>query len=805
MKTIRLFLLICISGFAMQFSAFSQSVPSQQSEQKKLQPGTIKASDIPVRSVELMHKTRQAFRSLPPAGTIRMLRARNEVISARIDTNILKPLDQNDPEVKIMFIENRKVLLEQEQRENAEEEKQLSLIIKTLDEITVWLNQEAGNWKNTKDQLLKDFPNMPVPANLTSTLVFIDSSLNMLGRKTNTVMGIMEKNITLGIKIDFALQRTIALMGRKELNSFKVDHPPLFSLDFRRNYISATANSLKTFKELRIKELVKYAGTQKGSAIILFLLFSAMLWFFYILKRRTHINFEGYGRFYKEQLKILLSQPLMAASILSLISVEFIFSARPMVFRELVAYLYAYPIISLLKRLLSRKHHVYLYSFITILVLFFMLILVSSDALLSRLMYFLIAAAEIVLLFLLLINFGKINIKASVKYLAWIFIVFHLALALTGLIANLTGRLILTSIAINAVFINILSLVLLIVAAIMLNGVVASVIDSRRGRKINSIRLYGEMLKHRLILILNTLAIFYWLSIFLNAFHIRSLAYKLIVSVLTYKFTVGDASFSLDGILLFFTVIFVSFFLARFLQVLLEKDVLNRLSLSKGLPHTISMGLKYVLVITGFFLAFYATGIPMDKVTIILGAFSVGIGFGLQTIFSNVVSGLILLFERPIQLGDTVQVGTLIGNVKSIDLRASNIHTFDGAEVIVPNGQLISKEVINWTLSDKTRRMEVPLSVGYDSDPHFVQGLVMEILRKHPMILQQPEPAVYFLGVGQFAMDFELLFWISDYSQGRSIKSDVLFGVFKILKENNVKIPVPRRDVTINTQQDNNI
>ena len=133
MKTIRLFLLICISGFAMQFSAFSQSVPSQQSEQKKLQPGTIKASDIPVRSVELMHKTRQAFRSLPPAGTIRMLRARNEIISARIDTNILKPLDQNDPEVKIMFIENRKVLLEQEQRENAEEEKQLSLIIKTLD------------------------------------------------------------------------------------------------------------------------------------------------------------------------------------------------------------------------------------------------------------------------------------------------------------------------------------------------------------------------------------------------------------------------------------------------------------------------------------------------------------------------------------------------------------------------------------------------------------------------------------------------------------------------------------------------
>jgi len=801
MKKIRLIIPICLWGLALQFPSYCQLMPLRQAEQKKQQTETIKVSDIPVRSVELMHKTRQAFRNLPPAGTIRMLRAKHEIISSRIDTNILKPLDQNDPEVKIMFIENRKVLLEQEQRENAEEEKKLSEIIRTLDEITTWLNQESVIWKNTKDQLLKDFQGRPVPANLTSTIVFIDSSLNMLGRKTNIVMDIMAKNITLGIKIDFALQRTISLISRKELNSFKVDHPPLFSLDFRRNYISSVANSLKTFKELRLKELVSYTRTKKGSVIILLLLFSVLLWFFYLLKQRTAINLDGYGRFYKEKLMILLSQPLMAASILSLISVEFIFPARPGVFRELIAYLFAYPLISLLKQILNRKHHVYLYSFIIILILYIFLILTSSDALLSRLMYFFISTAEIVLLLMLFLNFRKITIKTYVKYLVYVFIVFHLTLALTGLIANLSGRLILTSITINAVFINIISVVVLIVAAIMANGLVASVIDSRRGRKVNSIRLYGEMLKQRLILILNTLAILYWLAIFLNAFHLRAIVYDLIVSVITYKFSIGDASFSLDGILLFFTVIFISFFLARFLQVLLEKDVLNRLSLSKGMPHTISMGLKYILSIAGFFLAFYATGIPMDKVTIILGAFSVGIGFGLQTIFSNIVSGLILLFERPIQLGDTVQVGTLIGNVKSIELRASNIHTFDGAEVIVPNSQLISKEVINWTLSDKTRRMEVPLGVGYDSDPLFVQGLVMDILRKHPMILQQPEPAVYFLGIGQSAMDFELLFWISDYSQGRSIKSDVLFGVFKILKENNIKIPVPRRDVTINPPQ----
>ncbi len=805
MKRIRHLLLFCFCLITAQAFSQGQAVSSKILNGSEKQPETIRLTDITVKSIELMNKTRHAFQTLPPPGTIRMLRAKNEIISSRIDTNILKPLDQNDPEVKILSIANRKVVLEQEHKQNEEEEKQLSKIIRTLDEITTWLNQESVIWKRTRDQLLKDSLIRTVPANLTTTIVFIDSSLNFLGRKSNVIMEIMEKNILLGIRIDFALQRTIVMISRKELNSFKVDHPSLFSLDFRRNYFSDIANALKVFKEQMIKELVNYAQTQKGSAIIFFLLFSVLLWFFYLLKKRTHINLDGYGRFYKEKLLILLSQPLMAATILSLISVDFIFLNHPLVFSELVAYLYVYPIISLLKRTLDRKYHVYLYSFVIILVLYVLLILVSSDSFLARLMYFLISVAEIVLLFLLLINFRNITINTYLKFLVYVFVVFHLALALTGFIANLTGRMILTSIAINAVFINILSIVMLVVAAIMVNGVIASVIDSRRGRKINSIRLYSEMLKQRLILILNTLAVFYWIAIFLNAFHFRTIVYDFLISVITYKFTLGDASFSLNGILLFFTVIFVSFFLARFLQVLLEKDVLNRLSLSKGMPHTISMGLKYILAISGFFLAFYATGIPMDKVTIILGAFSVGIGFGLQTIFSNVVSGLILLFERPIQLGDTVQVGQLIGNVKSIELRASNIHTFDGAEVIVPNSQLISKEVINWTLSDKKRRMEVPIGVGYDSDPHFVQGLIMEILQNHPMILQQPEPLVFFLGIGQFSMDFEMLFWISDYSQGRSIKSEVLFGVFKIMKDNNIKIPIPRRDVTINQSQNDSI
>jgi small-conductance mechanosensitive channel len=185
----------------------------------------------------------------------------------------------------------------------------------------------------------------------------------------------------------------------------------------------------------------------------------------------------------------------------------------------------------------------------------------------------------------------------------------------------------------------------------------------------------------------------------------------------------------------------------------------------------------------------------MDKLTIILGAMSVGIGFGLQNIFNNLVSGLILLFERPIQLGDTVQVGQLTGNVKTIGLRSSNITTFDGAEVIVPNGQLISNEVINWTLSDQKRRIELVVGVAYNSDPELVYRLLSGILNDHAELVKDPGPAVFFSGLGESSLDFTLLFWLSDYIHSRRIKSEILFSVFRILKENNIEIPFPQRDL----------
>jgi small-conductance mechanosensitive channel len=225
--------------------------------------------------------------------------------------------------------------------------------------------------------------------------------------------------------------------------------------------------------------------------------------------------------------------------------------------------------------------------------------------------------------------------------------------------------------------------------------------------------------------------------------------------------------------------------------------------LSKGLPHTIALLVKYSIVTLGVIAAASVAGIHMTNLAIILGALSVGIGFGLQNIFNNLVSGLILLLERPIKIGDTIEVGALMGVVKSIGIRASNVHTLDGAEIIVPNGNLISNEVINWTLSDKRRRIEVLVGVAYGSDPYQVQKIFLDILSSQKDIVKDPKPIVLFNNFGDSSLDFRILFWTDNFDEWIRIRSEVIFRIHDGLKEAGIQIPFPQRDLNIRSVDSN--
>jgi small-conductance mechanosensitive channel len=185
------------------------------------------------------------------------------------------------------------------------------------------------------------------------------------------------------------------------------------------------------------------------------------------------------------------------------------------------------------------------------------------------------------------------------------------------------------------------------------------------------------------------------------------------------------------------------------------------------------------------------------RVALFAGAFSVGIGFGLQTVVNNFVSGLVLLFERPIQIGDMVEVGTLRGEVRRIGARSSTVRTFDGAEVIVPNANLISEPVVNWTLSDRRRRLDLEVGVAYGTDPEAVLELLQGVGEAHSAVLETPKAEALFLEFGDSSLNFRLRVWIPRFEEGFTIRSQLSVAINAALRDAGIQIPFPQRDLHV--------
>lgn len=266
-------------------------------------------------------------------------------------------------------------------------------------------------------------------------------------------------------------------------------------------------------------------------------------------------------------------------------------------------------------------------------------------------------------------------------------------------------------------------------------------------------------------------------------------------SIFNYEIHIGSITFSLWSIALFIIIIVISTFLSKVIQLFLQDEVLVKANLGRGFPETISMLVKYLIVTIGYFIAITSLGFEMSQLTIIFGALSVGIGFGLQNIFNNLVSGLILIFSRPIRIDDTIEINNMIGNVNSIGIRSSNVRTTDGAEVIIPNGNLISNEVINWTLSDQRRRIEVTVGVAYGSDVQKVSELLNTILQETDQVIKFPKPLVLFNEFGDSSLNFRLLFWTDNFSDWMLIKSNIMFKINDAFAKENIEIPFPQRDI----------
>lgn len=305
-------------------------------------------------------------------------------------------------------------------------------------------------------------------------------------------------------------------------------------------------------------------------------------------------------------------------------------------------------------------------------------------------------------------------------------------------------------------------------------------------------------LELKLIQIIRIMAFFFWFLIFLGMIDLLTPFTQFFSDLLTQPYKFGSITFTIGDVLRFVLILSVSFIITSIISFLFDSgDVkLKFFKLPKGIPAAISLVLRYFIIAFGIVLALSSLGIDLSKFNLMAGALGLGIGFGLQTVISNFVSGLILVFERPIHVGDTVEVNNLLGTVHRIGVRSSSVITFDGAEVVVPNNNLIANDLINWTLSDSIKRVEILIGTTYGSDPNKILEILMEAAMSNKDALKNPAPQALFSDFGESSLNFKLRFWVH-YEVGLQAKSDVSIEVYNKFAEHGVEIPFPQVDMHV--------
>ncbi len=307
-------------------------------------------------------------------------------------------------------------------------------------------------------------------------------------------------------------------------------------------------------------------------------------------------------------------------------------------------------------------------------------------------------------------------------------------------------------------------------------------------------------LKKRTSQVLRFAVIFLFVIGFLNIIGEFRNVMDFLSSALTEPYEVGNLTFTLGSILMFLLILTLSYVASRLISFIVSDDygLLHFFRLPEGVPTAISLVLRYSIIAFGVVLALSYLNVDLSKFNLMAGALGLGIGFGLQTVISNFVSGLILVFERPILPGDTIEVNNLFGRVSRIGVRASSITTYDGAEVVVPNMNLISNDLINWTLSDSIRRIEILVGTTYDADPNQVLEILKACASEPDYTIKERDPLALFTEFGESSLNFRLLFWVP-FEKGMTAKSEVSLSIYNKFKEAGIQIPFPQRDVHIKT------
>ncbi len=544
----------------------------------------------------------------------------------------------------------------------------------------------------------------------------------------------------------------------------------------------------------QIEQVTAYLDENGDRVLAHLLVFAALVGLLLLVARRRARWPQLEVR--EEAVVDIVEHPFATAALVALLLSRSLYPGAPLALFDVTRLILVIPILVLLRSAFPDRQRATLFSLLGLFVLDVVRGLLQTQPLSGRLALLIVAALG------LAIMIRSISVSRSVmvsvhgpweQTARWFGRLSVLTLG-GSIIANVVGIVALAELLGEATILSIFLGFGLFALSLVAMGLLDLFLQSPLGSRVRAFRRNPDLIHRRVGRLVNLVAMFTWLILILWFFKIWAPIWASIVWLFSTSLAIGAFEISLGDVFAFVVAIWLGIQVSRFIRFILNEDVFTRLTLPRGVPATISMMVNYSVVTIAFLIALAVAGFDLSRFAIIAGALSVGIGFGLQNVVNNFVSGLILAFERPISVGDSIEVGALWGRVRHIGIRSSIVRTFDGSEVIVPNADFISKEVINWTLSDVSRRLIVPVGVAYGSNPHQVLDLLVSVAKVHPEVMQEPEPFALFIGFGESSLDFELRAWC-EFNEGMRIKTELNLGIHDALKEAGIEIPFPQRDL----------
>jgi potassium efflux system protein len=598
------------------------------------------------------------------------------------------------------------------------------------------------------------------------------------------------------------LQPTINRLVNKlssSLDQIAIFQKELSSRTFNRETsdLGGPVRYVRRFNEIINFSMIKaglsfvfYVRNEIGKIILLVVLVIACTLFLLHLKR----NMQKQNMLDKnDEEQAVLKYPFLSALVIVVNIFQFIFIDPPFAFAGLIWVLSGISLIFIVRNIVAKY---WMFALSTMFVLFLLacfddLILQASRP--ERWMMLALSIAGIVSGSIMMLTGPRTQLREK---LFLYFIGFVVIMQIASIVTNVYGRYNLSKTCLTAGFFNLILAILFFWTLRFMNQglALATRLYSKPGKKLFNINF--DRVGGKAPTIFYVILFAGWFVLFARNFYVSKFISVPVKTFIVQKRTIGEFSFTIGNVLECFLILYLSAAISRMVSFFASDQPAEQATASRrgGIGSWLLI-IRISIITLGLLAAFAALGIPMDRLTIILSALSVGIGFGLQSLVNNLVSGLIISFEKPVHIGDFVEIGGQSGTVKSIGFRSSIIATPAGANIVIPNGNLLNQHLVNWTRNDTSRSVDIPVAVVHGTDLERAIKILKELPTEDQRILSSPAPGVVIRQFNNGSVDLQLSVWVRNISDTLAVKSDMLLAIDRAFKENSIKLPLPQQEL----------